>query len=194
MRVTTGSARGKALKSVPGETTRPITDRVKQALFNILMDETRDTVWLDLFAGTGAVGIEALSRGARQAVFVDREREAIQTIQDNLSATRLAERARVIRQDAFAYLGGRPNQRYDFIFIAPPQYAGLWMKALIALDGASAWLKDEGTVIVQIDPVEYQDLPLKTLEAVEERRYGNTLLVFYERPAAEPDDGGDDDA
>lgn len=180
MRVTTGSARGRALKAVPGATTRPITDIVKQALFNILMEDTRDSSWLDLFAGTGAVGIEALSRGARESVFIDNEKAAIETIKENLQATRLAERGRVIRQDAFGYLGGTPSRRFDFVFIAPPQYAGLWMKTLKSLDNAPRWLADTGSIIVQIDPSEDQDLPLAHFERVDARKYGNTLLCFYE--------------
>lgn len=182
MRVTTGTARGRALKSVPGSTTRPITDIVKQALFNILMDETRDSTWLDLFAGTGAVGIEALSRGAREAVFIDIERDAIDTIKDNLAHTRLGDRARVIRQDALAYLSRQPARPFDFIYIAPPQYHGVWIRALQSVDAAPEWLSDRGVVIVQIDPHEFQALPLTHLTLVEERRYGNTMLCFYERP------------
>ena len=185
MRVTTGAARGRALKAVPGDTTRPITDIVKQALFNILMEDTRDSSWLDLFAGTGAVGIEALSRGARESVFIDNEKAAIETIKENLQATRLAERGRVIRQDAFGYLGGAPSGRFDFVVMAPPQYAGLWMKALKALDSAPRWLADAGSIIVQIDPSEDQELPLANFERVDSRKYGNTLLCFYEYKLAE---------
>ncbi|HQY26870.1 MAG TPA: RsmD family RNA methyltransferase, partial [Thermoflexales bacterium] len=88
MRVTTGSARGRVLKSVPGDTTRPITDIVKQAVFNILQDDVQGSSWLDLFAGTGAVGIEALSRGAADATCIDNAPEAIDTIKDNLASTR----------------------------------------------------------------------------------------------------------
>ena len=97
MQVTTGKAKGRKLKAVPGDTTRPITDRVKQALFNILMDDVADTTWLDLFGGTGAVGIEALSRGAKHVTFVDREKLAVSVIEDNLKLTGLTTNAKVIR-------------------------------------------------------------------------------------------------
>ena len=91
MRVISGRAKGSRLKKVPGDTTRPIMDRVKESLFNILGNDVRDARWLDLFAGTGQVGIEALSRGASEVVFVDKVRPAILTIQDNLKHTRLQD-------------------------------------------------------------------------------------------------------
>ncbi len=181
MRVTTGSARGRVLKSVPGDKTRPITDIVKQAVFNILQDDVQGSSWLDLFAGTGAVGIEALSRGASDATLIDNEPAAIDTIKDNLGSTRLVERARVVRQDAFRFLRGAPRE-FDFIYVAPPQYAGLWAKALQALDAAPGWLAENGEIIVQIDPSEFQALVLKNFELVEERKYGKTLVCFYQRP------------
>jgi len=178
MRVTTGSARGRVLKSVPGDTTRPITDIVKQAVFNILQDDVQGSSWLDLFAGTGAVGIEALSRGATDATLIDNEPAAIDTIKDNLASTRLVERARVVRQDAFRFLRGAPRE-FDFIYVAPPQYAGLWAKAMQALDAAPGWLSEHGEIIVQIDPSEFQALVMKNFELVDERKYGKTLICFY---------------
>jgi 16S rRNA (guanine966-N2)-methyltransferase len=181
MQVTTGKAKGHKLKAVPGDTTRPITDRVKQALFNILMDDVADTVWLDLFGGTGAVGIEALSRGAKHVTFVDREKLAVGIIEDNLNITSLMQSAKVIRQDAFAYLGGHPNQRFDFVYVAPPQYQHLWSKALQKLDENAGWLNEGGEVIVQIDPREHEPLPLKHLQLNDQRKYGKTLLLFYGR-------------
>ncbi|MCX6019385.1 MAG: RsmD family RNA methyltransferase [Chloroflexi bacterium] len=124
MKVNSGTARGRPLRSVPGDTTRPITDIVKQALFNILMDEAPGTRWLDLFGGTGAVGIEALSRGAASCVFLDTAPAAIRTIEENLRNTGLADKAKVIRQDALRHIAGRPNVQYDFIYIAPHSKKG----------------------------------------------------------------------
>jgi 16S rRNA (guanine(966)-N(2))-methyltransferase RsmD len=180
MKVTTGRAKGRVLKGVPSDVTRPITDRVKQAVFNILADDVKDSRWLDLFAGTGAVGIEALSRGARSVTFVDQDAVAVRTIQENLKTTRLDAGARVIRQNAFKYVAGLPNAVYDFIYVAPPQYKGLWEEALMALDHAPAWLAEDGAIIVQIHPREYHELALTNLERVDQRRYGATLLCFYE--------------
>lgn len=181
MKVTTGAAKGRRLATVPGAGTRPVTDRVKQAVFNILMDDVRESRWLDLFAGTGAVGIEALSRGAANVTFIDAEPVAVKTIKANLESTGLQPRARVIRQDAFRYLSVPPNTAYDFIYIAPPQYQGLWSRALEALDHNPDWLDGTGTVIVQIDPREFRDLPLQHVQLVDQRKYGRTMLLFYER-------------
>jgi 16S rRNA (guanine966-N2)-methyltransferase len=180
MHVTTGKAKGRKLKSVPSDETRPITDRVKQAIFNILAEDVRDSIWLDLFAGTGAVGIEALSRGARRVTFIDQNSLAIRTIESNLRATQLSQNARVVRQDAFKYITAYPNDAFDFIYIAPPQYKGLWADAVLALDRTSAWLTANGAVIVQIDPHEYHEMALSSLELVDQRKYGSTLLCFYE--------------
>lgn len=186
IRVIAGSAKGRQLKLVPGDSTRPIMDRVKEALFSIIGRDILDSVVLDLFAGTGSVGIEALSRGAKKAVFIDREPKAIQTIQENLTLTRLTERAVVRRGDAFAVLSGKPDTAYDFIYIAPPQYKDMWEKALKAVDAKLEWLSEDGTVIVQIDPEEYAPIPLDNLVVDDERKYGNTLLIFYSRSAEQP--------
>jgi 16S rRNA (guanine(966)-N(2))-methyltransferase RsmD len=182
MRVISGRAKGRRLKRVPGDSTRPIMDRAKESLFNILGTSVAGQTWLDLFAGTGQVGIEALSRGAAAAVFVDSVRTAIQTIRDNLATTGLADGATVIQTDAFAYLRERMRQPVDVIYIAPPQYQKLWREALLIIDNDPArYLTEEGLAIVQIDPKEVEPLALTGLVLTDERRYGNTWLGFYER-------------
>lgn len=178
-RIISGTARGHRLKPVPGEITRPITDRVKEALFNILGTDIHDAAFLDLFGGTGSVGIEALSRGAGFTRFIDVNYPAVVTIKANLESTRLEARAEVIRSDAFSILQRPPDRRFDYIFIAPPQYKDLWRKALEALDSNPGWLASEGWVIVQIDPVEYQPIECQHFAEFDQRRYGSTLLVFY---------------
>ncbi|MFN3763057.1 MAG: 16S rRNA (guanine(966)-N(2))-methyltransferase RsmD [Anaerolineae bacterium] len=178
MRVVTGSAKGRKLKSVPGLGTRPITDRAKSALFNILRDGVVGARFLDLFAGTGQVGIEALSRGAAEAVFVERSPAALRTIRENLALTGLAGAARVVRADVFAFLRGEPEP-FDYIYIAPPQYQGLWAATLQAVDAAPGWLAPGGRAIAQIHPREYQDLLLRHLVLVDRRRYGSVMLCFY---------------
>lgn len=179
-RVISGKAKGRKLKLVPGDTTRPIMDRVKESLFNILGD-IDGTRWLDLFAGTGQVGIEALSRGAAEGVFVDNARAAIHTVRDNLAHTQLSEWARVVQADAMAYLRAVGEEPFDIIYIAPPQYLGMWMEALRAIDTAAGrLLADGGLAIIQVDPREFESLELVNLVLVDERRYGNTLLGFYQ--------------
>ncbi len=176
-----GMARGQRLRSVPGDKTRPITDRVKEALFNIISSDIVNASLLDLFAGTGAVGIEALSRGAEHVRFVDTQPQAIRTIKTNLIQTGLTEKATVIRQDAFKLLSSASDRAYDYIYIAPPQYQGLWSKSLHLLEQNIEWLDKYGWGIIQIDPIEYQEIQLANLVEFDQRRYGSTQLVFYER-------------
>lgn len=182
LRVISGKAKGRKLKDVPGDTTRPVTDIVKEALFNILAGDVLDSTWWDLFGGTGAIGIEALSRGAAFVRFSDLNRAPIETIQANLGITGFSAQAEVRRGDAFKMLEASPTRPFDYVYIAPPQYKEMASKALLILDGNPGWLYDEGAwVIVQIHPREYRKLELKALEEFEQRKYGNTLLVFYEK-------------
>ena len=183
MRVISGKAKGRKLKRVPGDSTRPIMDRVKENLFNILGAFVPGSRWLDLFAGTGQVGIEALSRGAAEVIFVDNVRAAIGTVQDNLRHTRLTENAVVLQKDAFRYLESPTGAPFDLIYAAPPQYKGIWEEVVVILDERpSDYLTSNGLLVVQIDPKEYRDLDLAQLVETDQRRYGSTLLCFYELP------------
>jgi 16S rRNA (guanine(966)-N(2))-methyltransferase RsmD len=163
---------------VPGDITRPITDRAKCALFSIIGNWVIDSRFLDLFAGTGQVGIEALSRGAQEAVFVEIARPALRTIQENLEHTRLESGAHVVRANVFDFLLRDPDP-FDFIYVAPPQYEGLWVKTLYLLDERHRWLADRGWVIVQIDPLEYEEQALTHLARFDQRSYGGVMLCFY---------------
>ena len=184
-RIIAGKARGIRLDPVPGDSTRPITDRVKEALFNILSTDVVDTSFLDLFGGTGSVGIEALSRGARYCLFLEINDKAIATLKENLKKTRTSEQARVLRTDALKFLTLPCTDNFDYIYIAPPQYKELWLASILRLDNNLSLLSPDGWVIVQIHPVEYKDLELELANLVEfdQRKYGSTLLVFYERRA-----------
>ncbi len=182
IRVIAGSVKGRRLHLVPGTTTRPIGDRVKKALFDILGSDVQVARFLDLFAGTGSVGIEALSRGASHAVFVEKNRRAFETVVENLALTGLQDRAETILADAFAFLEGPPMQAFDYVYVAPPQYAGLWLEAVGKLDRRTLWLNPDAWVIAQIDPVEYTPPSLANLIEFDTRKYGRTMLVFYELP------------
>jgi 16S rRNA (guanine(966)-N(2))-methyltransferase RsmD len=179
LRVIGGVARGRKLRMVPGEGTRPIGDRPKQALFNILGPDVEGSVFLDLFAGTGSVGIEALSRGAASAVFVDQASAAVRTVHENLRVTGMADRATVLRQDSFTFLAQPPAAPFDYIYIAPPQYQGQWLEALRVLDTVPAWMSSDGWAVVQIDPREDTAEGLTRLRRFDERVYGQTKLLFY---------------
>lgn len=182
LRVVAGVAKGRRLKLVPGESTRPIMDKAKESLFNIIGQGIRGASFLDLFGGTGGVGIEALSRGAERVLFIDSNTQAIKTIKENLQTVGMVEQAQVLRGDALAYLKATPHTSFDFIFIAPPQYHELWLESLKLIEAQPAWLNPDGWAIVQIDPREFKEIALTHLVLVDQRKYGNTLLCFYERP------------
>jgi 16S rRNA (guanine(966)-N(2))-methyltransferase RsmD len=184
MRVIAGSAKGRRLKAPDTLDTRPILDRVKTALFDILAPDIPDARFLDLFAGTGQIGIEALSRGAASATFVEMSPEIAKLVRENLTITRLEANAEVIRADAFAFLRNAHTQRrqYDIVYVAPPQYKQLAAQALERLDRAPLTAHG-GLVIVQIHPREradFEPLALSHLRLYDERTYGSTLLMFYE--------------
>ncbi len=183
MRVVAGSARGKPLLVVPGHGTRPILDRVKTALFDVLRPRIEGLTVLDLFAGSGGVGIEALSQGAASCVFLDLAAKAVATIKKNLASTGLADRARVRQVDALKFLKTTEGS-FDLIYVAPPQYKKLWVQAMTLIAERPGLLRSDddsaGLVIVQIDPREYEPLSLGHLREIRQKRYGNSLLVFYE--------------
>jgi 16S rRNA (guanine966-N2)-methyltransferase len=189
MRVVAGSARGTKLLVVPGHGTRPILDRVKTSLFDVLRPRIEGLKMLDLFAGSGSVGIEALSQGAAHCTFIDLGHKAVSTIRQNLALTGLSGRADVRHTDAFGYLRATP-EAFDLIYIAPPQYKKLWVKAMHQLAERPGLLRgpsagplgddEAGLAIVQIDPREYQSLDLGEIRETRQKRHGNTLLVFFE--------------
>ena len=186
MRVISGSAKGIRLTSVPGKSTRPITDQVKEALFNILGLDIVEKNFLDLFGGTGAVGIEALSRGADHAVFLEINYRAYSVIKQNLKTTQLDPYATVKKMDAFKYLNEDSELQFDYIYVAPPQYEDIWMKAMAALDRNPNLLADDGWIIVQIHPKEMvEDLTYANFCEINRRSYGDTILVFYEKTLPE---------
>lgn len=188
MRVVTGEAKGRKLKAPKTTGTRPIIDRVKTALFDILSTRVEDARFLDLFAGTGSVGIEALSRGAASATFVEMSHSVLRLVRENLKITGLADRAQTIHADAFKFLQncqdekGHTNSQYDIIYVAPPQYHEMAARALSILD-TSPLVVESGLVIIQIHPKERAGVaavPLTRLQLTDERKYGSTLLMFFQ--------------
>lgn len=178
-RIISGLVKGLRLKSVPGDITRPITDRVKGALFNIISADIVDSRFLDLFGGTGSVGIEALSRGAHFVQFVDKNQAACSVLKENLEKSGLSDRANIRKIDAFSFIQTKTESVFDYIFIAPPQYIGLWSKMVLAIDKNVNFLSQNAWVIVQIAPKEYEKLTLTNLDEFDFRDYGSTRLVFY---------------
>lgn len=180
MQVVAGSARRILLKTIPGEATRPTSNRIKETLFNILQPVVQGSRFLDLFAGSGAIGIEALSRGAREAVFVENSRLACACIEDNLTRTHLKDRAIVMTADVFAALrrlsaGGRP---FDIIFLDPPYDAGYEEEVLRTL-AASPLLTPDTLIIAEMrirkEPEGLEEMGLKIRRVKE---YKNNKHVF----------------
>jgi 16S rRNA (guanine(966)-N(2))-methyltransferase RsmD len=129
MRVISGTARGRRLKELPGMETRPTTDKVKEALFNIIQFEIEGRKVLDLFGGTGQLGIEALSRGGAHCTFVDQSRQASALIRENLKTTGLSDHARVVQGDSLGFLSSC-HEKFDVIFLDPPYHTDLMDRAL----------------------------------------------------------------
>jgi 16S rRNA (guanine(966)-N(2))-methyltransferase RsmD len=174
-----GKVKGFSLQSVPGSGTRPIMSKVKAALFNIVSPYILGSSWLDLFAGTGSVGIEALSRGADFSRFVENQNSAVKTIRANLDHTGLTDQAEVWHKNVFSVLDKLADRPFDFIFIAPPQFKDIWSRALLSLDQNPTWMNEDSWIITQIDKVEYQSFDFDNLREYDRRSYGSTILIFY---------------
>ncbi len=183
MRVIAGSAKGRTLLAPRATGTRPITDRAKESLFAILAPDLAGAAFLDLFAGSGSVGIEALSRGASRATFVERSTPALASIRRNLDLTGLAGRAEVVGDDVFGFLRREPSP-FAVIFVGPPQWRGLWTRTVTALDRAPGWLAGGAEVICQHDPAESAEPDLEHLTRSGERTYGRVRFTFFRAGAA----------
>ena len=176
MRVITGSARGRLLKTPENYDLRPTTDNVKESVFNILQFDIEGRRVLDLFAGTGQLGIEALSRGAASAVFVDRDRAAVQIVRDNLKTCGL--KGTVLCEDALSYL--KNEGRFDLIFVDPPYDSGLYGEVLQTINSVDK-LSEGGVIVVEAR----RETPLPDMAApyrrIKEYRYGKVKICTYTR-------------
>ena len=179
MRVITGTARGRRLKELEGMETRPTTDRVKEGLFSAIQFDIEGRKVLDLFAGTGQLGIECLSRGAASAVFVDRRADAVKLIRENLKLTGLSERARVVNGEALAYLASA-GEKFDLIFLDPPYAAKLWKPVLEAVSRFDI-LSDHGIMICESPQDEELPDAGGACRLHRAYRYGRIKLTTYHR-------------
>ena len=178
MRVITGTARGTNLKAPAGLSTRPTGDKVKQALFNMIQYEIAGDV-LDLFAGSGQLGIEALSRGARSAVFVDQGRDAIAVIRENLKRTRLEDKAQVICSDYLSYLS-RCKNRFRLIFLDPP-YGEKYLENAIKFISEIDILAEGGIIVAELPLGKEMTEEFHGLIPSKDYRYGNTVIRLYRK-------------
>ena len=181
LRIIGGTLRGRRISSIDGSSTRPTPDMVREAIFNVIGNEIRGTSFLELFAGTGAVGIEAISRGAEKAVLVEGSLNACETIKKNIDACTINSRCRVIRWDIERNLNfmGRDNEDFDMVFLDPPYDKDLVGKTLRHLSSCGS-LKKEALIVVQhsvqelIEPVSLGEC----FDLEKEKRYGKTLVSF----------------
>lgn len=182
MRVITGLARGSRLETLSGEATRPTSEKVKESLFSAIQFDIEGRRVLDLFAGSGQLGIEALSRGAASCVFVDKNAEAVQVIKRNLQHTHLYEKAQVVGAEAMTYLT-RPGERFDLVFLDPPYAADL---LLPALEKAAPLVNDGGILVCETDR---EEMPQRVdrFDLARSYRYGRIFVHIYRYQRPEED-------
>lgn len=174
MRIVGGELKGRTLYSFEGEAIRPTPDKVREALFNILQNRIYGARFIDLFAGTGAMGIEALSRGA-VVTLNDKDRQSQALIKKNLEKLNVVDRVKLLCQDGVALVGSG-REKYDIIYIDPPYKAGL---NKIAVESALNSLADGGVVILESE-VSFKE-EIKGLKVVDERKYGRVILTFFSK-------------
>lgn len=182
MRIIAGKAKGTKLYTLEGENTRPTLDRVKESLFNIIQNEIQDSIFLDLFSGSGAIGLEAVSRGARKAILCDKSKEACMIIRKNIEKTHALENAELYQADFKEVLNNKIHEKLDIIFLDPPY------KTDFAIDAIQIVLKEDllnqnAMIVIETDD---SNKILKSLESIDceikdVRKYGRAYLIFLKR-------------
>ena len=175
MRIISGQFKGRKLKTLEGMNTRPTADRVKESLFNILGTKVYDAKVLDLFAGSGSLGLESLSRGATSCVFVDSSKEAINIVKENVKVCRQEENSRFINKDYIEAIN-LLNDKFDIIFVDPPYSKGI---ELLVLEKARDILAKDGILIVETDQGDMPPDETNGLLKYDSRKYGRTIISFY---------------
>lgn len=179
MRVIAGLVKGRKLKSLEGLDTRPTTDRIKESIFNIIQFDIEGRRVLDLFAGTGQLGIEALSRGARQAVFIDQKRSSVKVIEDNIKTTGFEANSQVLQSDAFAYISKRP-ETFDLIFLDPPYNANMLNKALKMIAEFDI-LSESGIIITECSENHVLPELNPPYSHIRDYEYGKTKISLFSK-------------
>lgn len=182
MRVIAGSAKRLQLKTVEGMDTRPTTDRIKETLFNMITMNLADSCFLDLFSGSGAIGIEALSRGALHAVFVEQSKKAMNCIKDNLNHTKLSDRAKLYETDVMSALNRLEGTTvFDFVFMDPP-YNQLWERKILEYLRDSELVTEESLIIVEASlETDFSYVTQWGYSIIKEKTYKTNKHVFLER-------------
>ncbi|HJC38714.1 MAG TPA: 16S rRNA (guanine(966)-N(2))-methyltransferase RsmD [Candidatus Mediterraneibacter faecigallinarum] len=186
MRVIAGSAKRLRLKTLEGMDTRPTTDRIKETLFNMIGPGMYDCIFLDLFSGSGGIGIEALSRGAREAVFVENNPKAMAVIRENLKFTRLEQKAVTVTRDVMAALYQMEGEKvFDFIFMDPPYDRGLERKVLEYLAGSELVYEDTVIIVEASKDTDFSYAEDLGFDIVREKVYKTNKHVFLEKAGKE---------
>lgn len=178
MRVISGQAKGRKLKAPKGSATRPTSDRVKEAIFSVLSPKIMESNILDVFAGTGGLGIEALSRGANHAVFIEKNREAWLTVRDNLAVTGFDTRSEVFFGD-FSSILPQMQERFDLIFLDPPYNKDL-IGSAVSLIISLQLLKEQGVIIIETNSKQQEVPASEEIILVKESVYGDTAVLYYQ--------------
>ena len=181
MRIISGKARGTKLYTLEGTNTRPTLDRVKESIFNIIQNEIEDATVLDLFAGSGAIGLECLSRGAKKAVLCDNSKEAIQIIKRNIEKTHMEECAKIINTDFETCLEKLKNEQFDIIYIDPPYATDYIFKSLKKIKEIGI-VKKESIIIIETDDEQriLKEIGNIEIKIVDKRKYGRATIIFLE--------------
>jgi len=180
MRIIAGEMRGRQLKTVEGMQTRPTSDKVKGAIFNVLGDKVMDARVLDLFAGTGNLAIEALSRGSRNAVLVEKSLDAHQAIAKNIEQMGVGDKTKLLLMDAFKYIDRYPDEVFDLIFLDPPYREGLVLKVISTLKEHSR-LAPNGVIVAETAKDEELDGDIYPFEIRKTGKYGDTKVWYLQR-------------
>lgn len=181
MRVIAGTARSLQLKAPEGLDTRPTTDRIKETLFNMLMPYLSGCVFVDLFSGSGAIGIEAISRGARKAYFVENAQKALNCINDNLKHTKFENQAVVVKQDVFSALRGSITEEADVIFMDPP-YDQMYEKRALEILSTADFVTEDTLIVVEASlTTDFDYVEDYGFTIVKDKRYKNNKHVFIQK-------------
>lgn len=177
MRVITGTAKGRKLDTLSGNDVRPTTDMVKEAVFSAIQFDIEGRSFLDLFAGSGQMGIEALSRGAKKAVFIENNAEAVSVIKKNIERTGFLDSSTLIRSDSFSFLATTP-EKFDIAFIDPPYHEGLFEKAL---NSVAAVMSDHGIIICEHPNTVSLPFVVGGFKIERERKYSKIIITIYRK-------------
>ena len=179
MRIISGTARGTKLFTLEGQTTRPTLDRVKESLFNIIQGKVQDSIFIDLFAGSGAIGLEAASRGAKKVILCDKSKDAINIINKNIEKTHLKEKIELYNLDYETLLKNKIKEKMDIIYIDPPYNSNFAIKTVEYIIEKKIADKNS-TIIIETDSEEkiLEELKKIDIEITDKRRYGRATLIF----------------